>query len=121
MHFLCIIIVQVVLTCEYIIWLLSTSHRGNPQCMEIGEILSCGVQCPTLETGRQRVVWDDWYVYTTSPCNSRNKLLKWCMENVTAIQVKEYSYPVLDLDEEAISLGPSQSPNLMTRGRWKSV
>ena len=61
MHFLCIIIVQVVLTYEYIIWLLLNSHRGNPQCMEIGEFLSCGVQCPTLETGCQRVEWDYSY------------------------------------------------------------
>ena len=36
--------------------------------------------------------------------------MKWCMENVTAIQVKDYSYPVLDLDEEAISLGPPNPP-----------
>ena len=61
MHFICIIIVQVVLTCEYIIWLLSNSHRGNSQCVEIGEFFSCGVQCLILEAGRQRVVWDDSY------------------------------------------------------------
>ena len=38
-----------------------------------------------------------------------------------AIQVNDYSYPVLDLDEEAISLGPSQFLNLTTRERWKGV
>jgi len=48
-NYKCILYVQLL----YIIWLLSNSHRDNPQCMEIGEFFSCGVQCPTLETGRQ--------------------------------------------------------------------